>query len=237
MLPQPDSLIPARLNAQVGAGPADAILTAALDQFSGRIAMVSSFGAEAAVLLHMLSTIDRTVPVLMLDTLLLFPETLDYQRDLTRHLGLSDVRRITPDETADPDRSLHRRDSQACCDLRKKVPLENALRGLDAVITGRKRFQTRARTDMQSIEQDSTGRTKVNPLAHWSAGMISDYMTDHDLPRHPLVARGFPSIGCAPCTSAVGAGEDARAGRWRNEDREECGIHFGPDGTVQRKTG
>lgn len=237
MLSQPDSLISARLNAQFGAAPADTILTAALEEFGGRIAMVSSFGAEAAVLLHMLSTVDRSVPVLMLDTLLLFPETLEYQRDLTSHLGLTDVRRITPDETTDPDRSLHRRDSQACCDLRKKVPLDAALSGFAAVITGRKRFQTRARTDMQSFELDSAGRTKVNPLAFWSAEMIADYMAAHDLPRHPLVARGFPSIGCAPCTSAVGAGEDARAGRWRDEDRDECGIHFSPDGTIQRKTG
>ncbi len=232
----PDDITALRLNARFGNAPAMAALAVALDRYEGRIALVSSFGAEAAVLLHMLSRIDPGVPVLMLDTLLLFPETLEYQQRLTAQFGLRDVRRITPDETDDPERSLHRRDSAACCALRKVAPLEAALRGFEAVITGRKRFQTGARARMERFELDAR-RLKVNPLADWTPHQISAYFDAHDLPRHPLVARGYPSIGCAPCTSRVQAGEDQRAGRWRGEDRQECGIHFGKDGRIERKAG
>lgn len=237
MLQPPESIVAQRLNARFGAAPAEAVLAVALDRYEGRVALVSSFGAEAAVLLHMLARTDPTVPVIMLDTQLLFPETLDYQRDLSARLGLTDVRIITPDESADPDRSLHRRDTEACCRLRKVEPLERALTGFDAVLTGRKRFQTRARQAMDTVELDAAGRVKISPLAHWTAPQINAYFTAHDLPRHPLVARGFPSIGCAPCTSAVAPGDDPRAGRWPGEEREECGIHIRPDGTIERKAG
>ena len=223
-----------RLNARFGDAPAEAALAVALDRYEGRIALVSSFGADAAVLLHMLSQIDADVPVLLLDTLLLFPETLTYQHDLTAHLGLKDVRRITPDETQDPDRTLHSRDSVACCALRKVAPLERALKGFDAVITGRKRFQTGQRAQMATFEQDGA-LIKVNPLANWSSNQIAQYFEAHTLPRHPLVAQGYPSIGCAPCTSQVKAGEDPRSGRWRDEERQECGIHFTADGRIERK--
>lgn len=232
----PDEVTARRLSARFGAAPAESVLALALDRFEGRVALVSSFGAEAAVLLHMLSRIDPAVPILMLDTLLLFPETLAYQSDLTERFGLSDVRRITPDEATDPDRTLHLRDSEACCALRKVAPLEAALTGFDAVITGRKRFQTRHRAELPAFELEA-GRLKVNPLASWSAAQVAAYFEAHDLPRHPLVARGYPSIGCAPCTSPVNAGEDSRAGRWRGEAREECGIHFAPDGRPQRRAG
>jgi phosphoadenosine phosphosulfate reductase len=223
-----------RLEARFGATSAEAALAVALDRYEGRIALVSSFGADAAVLLHMLAQIDADVPVLLLDTLLLFPETLAHQRDLTAHLGLPDVRRITPDETQDPDRTLHKRDSVACCALRKIAPLEQALQGFDAVITGRKRFQTGQRAQMATFEQDGA-LIKVNPLANWSSDQIAQYFEEHALPRHPLVAQGYPSIGCAPCTSQVFDGEDPRSGRWRDEQRQECGIHFGADGRIERK--
>lgn len=233
----PESIVAPRLNARFGAATAEAVLAVALDRYDGRIALVSSFGAEAAVLLHMLSRLDASVPVIMLDTLMLFPETLTYQRELSARLGLGDVRIIQPDESADPDRRLHQRDSRACCALRKVAPLDHALQGFDAVLTGRKRFQTSARRQMATFETDASGRLKISPLAQWSPAQISAYFTAHDLPRHPLVARGYPSIGCAPCTSPVAAGEDTRSGRWRDEDREECGIHIGPDGTIKRNAG
>lgn len=229
----PEDITARRLNARFGAAPAEAALAVALDRYEGRIALVSSFGAEAAVLLHMLSRIDPSVPVLLLDTRLLFPETLAYQQELSAHLGLRQVRRITPDERADPDRSLHRRDSTACCALRKVAPLQAALKGFDAVITGRKRFQTGQRAAMARFEHDGV-HLKVNPLADWTAQQIAGYFDTYALPRHPLVAQGFPSIGCAPCTSRVADGEESRAGRWRGEARQECGIHFGPDGKVER---
>ncbi len=233
----PNTLQARQLNARFGAAPAEAALAVTLDRYEGRVALVSSFGAEAAVLLHMLARTDPAVPVLMLDTLLLFPETLTYQKELSAHLGLKDVRIITPDETADPNRTLHQRDTTACCALRKVAPLEKALTGFEAVLTGRKRYQTRARAEMQTFELDAENRLKVSPLAHWTPAQVAAYFTAHDLPRHPLVAKGFPSIGCAPCTSAVTASEDPRAGRWRDEAREECGIHIRPDGTIERKAG
>lgn len=234
---QPEPITARRLNARFGTAPAEAVLAVTLDRYEGRVALVSSFGAEAAVLLHMLSEIDRDVPVIMLDTLLLFPETLAYQGELSARLGLRDVRIIRPDERADPDRSLHRSDSAACCALRKVAPLAPALEGIEAVLTGRKRFQTAARAQIETFETDAEGRLKISPLAHWTPARIAAYFEAHDLPRHPLVARGFASIGCAPCTTPVAPGEDPRAGRWREESREECGLHFAPDGTVVRRAG
>jgi phosphoadenosine phosphosulfate reductase len=241
-MPRPlDPLPTARLNTRFGDASAETILAVALDRFDGEIAMVSSFGADSAVLLHMLATLDPSVPVLMLDTMMLFPETISYQRDLSAHLGLTDVRRITPDAGViaqkDPHADLNHRDSTACCDLRKVVPLRNALDPFAASISGRKRFQTGQRAAMRAFEVDKDGLIKVNPLAAWTPADISAYLDRHDLPRHPLVAKGFPSIGCAPCTTPVAPGEDSRAGRWRQEEREECGIHITPDGRIERKAG
>jgi phosphoadenosine phosphosulfate reductase len=219
------------LNARYRHHAASAVLRHALsDAQVGRIALVSSFGAESVVLLHMLAMIDRTVPVLFIDTQMLFAETLDYQRQVAARLELTDLRIIhaQPDAVAtkDPDGQLHRSDPDACCALRKTEPLERALDGFDAWITGRKRFQASTRAALEFFEADTDGRLKVNPLAHWDKADVQDYMINNRLPRHPLVARGYPSIGCAPCTSPVKPGEDERAGRWRGAAKEECGIHF-----------
>ncbi|MFD1193659.1 phosphoadenylyl-sulfate reductase [Seohaeicola saemankumensis] len=210
---------------------ASAVLRHALsDPQVGRIALVSSFGAESVVLLHMLAVIDRTAPVLFIDTRMLFPETLDYQRQVADRLGLTDLRIIQarPEDLArqDPAGDLHGSNPDACCTLRKTQPLERALDGFDAWITGRKRFQAGTRAALEFFEADIDGRLKVNPLAHWDKADVQDYMINNRLPRHPLVARGYPSIGCAPCTSPVKPGEDERAGRWRGAAKEECGIHF-----------
>lgn len=219
------------LNARYRHHAASAVLRHALsDPQVGRIALVSSFGAESVVLLHMLAMIDRTVPVLFIDTQMLFAETLDYQRQVAARLDLTDLRIIQaqPGQVAatDPDGQLHRSDPDACCALRKTEPLERALGGFDAWITGRKRFQASTRAALEFFEADTDGRLKVNPLAHWDKADVQDYMINNRLPRHPLVARGYPSIGCAPCTSPVKPGEDERAGRWRGAAKEECGIHF-----------
>lgn len=210
---------------------ATAVLERALtDPEVGRIALVSSFGAESVVLLHMLSVMDRTTPVLFLNTEMLFAETLVYQRDLAERLELTDVRVLTPDRgevfTRDPDGVLHKTDPDACCTLRKTEPLEAALAGFDAWITGRKRFQGGARAALEFFESEDDRRIKVNPLARWTKDDVQDYMLNNRLPRHPLVRQGYPSIGCAPCTSKVAEGEDERAGRWRGLEKEECGIHF-----------
>ncbi|KPU83762.1 phosphoadenosine phosphosulfate reductase [Marinosulfonomonas sp. PRT-SC04] len=196
----------------------------------GRIVLVSSFGAESVVLLHMVSQIDKSLPVLFIDTQMLFEETLTYQLDVAQHLGLSDVRRIQPDladiADKDPDGLLNQHNKDACCALRKTRPLEQVLGGFDTWITGRKRFQSGARAALEVFENDADRRIKVNPLAGWQPKALQAYIETHQLPRHPMIARGFASIGCAPCTSAVKDGEDARAGRWRDSDKTECGIHF-----------
>jgi phosphoadenosine phosphosulfate reductase len=210
--------------------PAPSFLTHAIERV-GRVAMVSSFGADSAVLLHMVAQFDRTLPVIFIDTLALFPETLAYQQELAQTLGLRDIRRITPNREAlfarDPDALLHLSDRESCCRLRKAEPLERALQGFDGWITGRKRFQADTRASLAPVEREpGTGRIRLNPLAGWSAAEIAAYLDRQALPRHPLVARGFPSIGCQPCTSPVRTGEDARAGRWRGSAKTECGIHF-----------
>lgn len=219
----------ALLNAQYGGRDAKTVVAAAVtDLFSGRIALVSSFGAESAVLLHILSEVDRTVPVVFLDTLKLFPETLAYRVALTDRLGLTDVRIVQPDPARlalkDPHKALWMTNPDLCCRIRKAEPLQRALAGFDAWFTGRKRFQNSARADLKTFEADGR-RIKVNPLATWTVDDLRDYAALHELPEHPLVARGYLSVGCVPCTTKVEAGEDARAGRWRGLDKTECGIH------------
>ncbi|MDE3238258.1 MAG: phosphoadenylyl-sulfate reductase [Paracoccaceae bacterium] len=221
----------AYLNGRYRHHAATTVLEHALsDAQVGRVAMVSSFGAESVVLLHLVSIIDRTLPVLFLDTQMLFPETMAYQAEVAERLGLTEIRIIRPDPVAvlarDVDNILHQVDPDGCCALRKTEPLERALKTFDAWITGRKRYQGQTRAALDFFEAEENGRIKINPLAHWDRQDIQDYMLENKLPRHPLVSRGYPSIGCAPCTTPVKEGEDPRAGRWRGRDKEECGIHF-----------
>lgn len=228
----------ARLNAKYrGAEAQDVLWAAAHKEFPGGLALVSSFGAESAALLHMVSQIDKALPVLFLETGMLFPATLAYQQNLSEQLGLTGVRLVRPDSAEvraeDPDGALHGPDADSCCDLRKTRPLERALAPFQAWVTGRKRFQTADRANLEMFEVDPAGRLKLNPLADWDAARISEYMDAHDLPRHPMVAEGFPSLGCAPCTTKVRPGEDPRAGRWRGSDKTECGIHI-VDGKIVR---
>jgi len=198
------------------------------DLFPGRIALVSSFGADSAVLLHMAAQIDPKTPVVFVDTGQHFDETLRYRDELVARLGLTNVINAEPDRETiadeDPERFLFASDPDRCCDIRKVQPLARALQRYDAWVTGRKGFQsaTRARVPLFEAEGD---RIKVNPLVSWSATDILDYIRAADLPPHPLVAKGFPSIGCLPCTSRVAPGEDPRAGRWRGRNKSECGIH------------
>ncbi len=217
-----------RLNRRFRHHSAISVMRFAVEEM-GRVALVSSFGAESVVLLHMAALINPDTPVWFIDTEMLFDETLAYQQAVAAHLGLTSVLvlRAGDTRTADPDGTLHLADTDACCALRKTRPLQTALRGFDGWITGRKRFQSGARAALDFFEVEKrTGRIKVNPLAHWRSEDVQTYMTENALPRHPLVAQGYPSIGCAPCTSPVEPGEDPRAGRWRNSDKEECGIHF-----------
>lgn len=214
------------------------VLRAAIEHVPN-LALVSSFGAESVALLHLASMVKRDLPVLFIDTEMLFTETLVYQQELGERLGLRNIQIIRAADIAekDPDGTLHQRDPDACCAFRKTVPLQTALQGFDGWITGRKRFQSGTRASLPFFEvetpADAPARIKVNPLAHWQASDVADYITENRLPRHPLVAQGYPSIGCAPCTSPVKPGEDPRAGRWRDTQKEECGIHF-VDGKMVR---
>lgn len=218
---------------------ATSVMEAALkDPQAGKLALVSSFGAESVVLLHMAAVVDRNIPVIFVDTEMLFTETLVYQQEVAERLHLDNVEIIRASDATlaaeDPDGTLHQFDTDACCSLRKTRPLQKALRGYDGWITGRKRFQSGTRAALNFFEvEDFTGRIKVNPLAHWAPEDVRAYMEENRLPRHPLVAQGYPSIGCAPCTSPVAEGEDPRSGRWRGQDKDECGIHF-VDGKMVR---
>ena len=221
----------ATLNARYRHHSATAVLEHALkDHDLGRVALVSSFGAESVVLLHLVSIIAPETPVLFVDTRMLFAETLDYQREVAEKLNLCDLRTIRANPQRvnfeDPDGTLHQFNTDACCNVRKVEPLERALSEFDGWITGRKRFQGHGREAVEFFESEGDLRIKVNPLAHWDRDDIADYMVNNRLPRHPLVAKGYPSIGCAPCTTPVKDGEDPRAGRWRNTEKVECGIHF-----------
>lgn len=208
------------------------IVALALQEFPGKAAVVSSFGSESAVLLHMMASVDPTTPVLFLNTGKLFGETLRYRDRLQELFGLGDLRALAPHPADrakyDPEGTLWSKDVDACCHFRKVIPLKHALEGFDAQLTGRKRFQTRERAAMQPVEFFE-GRFRFNPLAAWSQDELEAYIAEHNLPRHPLVEDGYPSIGCMPCTRRVKSGEDYRAGRWAGLEKDECGIH-GVDG-------
>lgn len=218
------------LDRMFGALPAKELLeTTCRDLFPGRVALVSSFGADSVALLHMMASVDPSVPVLFLDTGKHFGETTAYRRELADTLGLTNVIDLVPapeDLAAeDPDGTLNETNPDACCAVRKVRPLYKALAGYDAWITGRRRDQTFSRHAMHVFEADGA-RTKINPLAGWTQDDIDTYIWRFELKRHPLVDEGYASIGCAPCTARTAAGEDARAGRWQGRDKTECGIHF-----------
>ncbi len=223
------SLSASRLNRATRGHPAEEALQYAIEEaFSGRIALVSSFGAEASVLLKLVADINPHTPVVFLETGKHFAQTLSYRRQLSQMLGLKNVINIVPDaeelRVADPRGDLWRSSPDACCSVRKVHPLKAALGAYDAWITGRKQFHGGARMDIPMFEA-APPHIKVNPLASWTPSQVHDYMRQNDLPPHPLVAQGYPSIGCWPCTHPAGPGEDPRAGRWRGLAKTECGIH------------
>lgn len=209
---------------------AQAVLEAAInDEFAGRIGLVSSFGSDAAVLLHIISEIDPYVPVIFLDTLKHFPETLAYRDRLIEHFGLCNTHSVKPRlvsiQADDPDDLLYSREPDLCCHVRKTLPMLASLRSLDCWITGRKRAQAATRANLALFEAQDRW-IKINPLIDWTTADVADYFVSHNLPEHPLKAKGYLSIGCAPCTRAVRPGEDSRAGRWADSEKVECGIHI-----------
>jgi phosphoadenosine phosphosulfate reductase len=214
------------------ASPAEVIVTALHEVGRDRLAVVSSFGSESAALLKIAADVDPAIPVVFLDTGWLFEETLAYRDTLTKLLGLSDVRTIHPlNETLDredKDRDLWFANPDQCCFIRKVEPLARALKPFGAWINGRKRFQGGDRAEIPVVEADGE-RLKFNPLANVSAEELKALYATMNLPPHPLVASGFTSIGCMPCTTRTRPGEDPRAGRWRDRDKIECGIHVTTD--------
>lgn len=217
-----------RLDAELRRAHPRTILEAAVESFGDKLALVSSFGAESAVLLDIAAKVKPDIAVLFLDTGMLFGQTLDYRRNLAERLGLTNVRDLRPHyqdlATVDPQANLWQTDTDACCNVRKVVPLDRALGEFDAWITGRKRFHGGDRLNLPVVEH-ADGKVKFNPLANWGKADLDAYAEAHALPAHPLVAQGFPSIGCWPCTAPAEEGEDVRAGRWRGLDKSECGIH------------
>ena len=209
----------------------DFLTTMLQHEFKDEICVVSSFGAESAVLLHMVAQIDPTTPVIFLNTGKLFGETLRYRDRLQTLLGLTDVRSIGPHPTdlaeKDSNEDLWQKNNDMCCHIRKNLPQERALKGFKAVLTGRKRFQTSQRGSMQRIEIDdeAAARLRINPLADFTPEDLQAYLETHNLPKHPLVKDGYLSIGCMPCTDKVKEGDDYRSGRWSEQDKEECGMH------------
>lgn len=228
-----------RLQAFYGDLDAKLLLRAMIrDEFEEKIALISSFGADAALLLSMVAEVESATPILFLETQKHFPETLEYARTLTKQLGLKNVHWLTPNpdmiNRTDPAGELWKTQPNRCCWLRKVEPLDRAVKelGIAALITGRKRYQTPERAQMQTIELDDKGIFRINPLARWSKQEQQEEIKKRALPAHPLIEKGYLSIGCAPCTAPVAEGQDPRAGRWahtigiEDEQKTECGIHL-----------
>lgn len=232
-VPDPGGLLAGIEARAAGLDAVGLLRLAIIELFPGRIACVSSFGAESAVLLHLMASVDPAVPVIFLNTGKLFGETLRYRDRLQEAVGLQDVRAIGPDAAAvrakDPDGVLWRSDPDACCAMRKVDPVQRALAGFEAEITGRKRFQTVTRGRLGPVEFNGT-RFVINPLWNWTLDDLRHHIEAHALPRHPLVEDGFVSIGCMPCTARVAPGGDYRSGRWAGTGKDECGIHANVDG-------
>jgi len=219
----------AALESELRDAPPGEIIRAAIEAVGrDKLALVSSFGTESAALLKYAADVDPAIPVVFLDTGWLFEETLAYRDTLAAYLGLRDVRTIHPlaDDLAreDAERDLWFSDPDRCCYLRKVEPLIRALAPFEAWLNGRKRFQGGERAAIPVVELDGR-RLKFNPLANVTPDELKAIYTDAHLPAHPLVASGFASVGCMPCTSRIEAGEESRAGRWRGKAKTECGIH------------
>jgi phosphoadenosine phosphosulfate reductase len=205
--------------------------------FEGRVAVLSSFGVESAVLLHMTSEVSQDIPVIFLDTLKLFPQTLQYRDKLVEDLGLRDLRIVMPEiadiRSEDSEGDLHIIDPDACCHIRKTLPMNKVLEKFDVVISGRKRFHGASRSDLQFVSVHDE-KLKVEPLAGYTSLDLQTYMQRRHLPSHPLKFEGYRSIGCMPCTNLGGTDDNPRAGRWSGTEKTECGIHFTANGKMVR---
>ncbi len=209
---------------------AEELLAWAAARFPGRVALTCSWQRQSSVLVHMVASAGLNVRIVELDTGLLFPETAETRDRLVERYGI-EVETYRPLRTVEEQAAkfgpaLWERHPDRCCSMRKVEPLERALAGADVWVTGVRRQQSATRAAARKLELDAArGVIKLQPLADWTAEMVLDYVSRHDVPTHPLHERGFPSIGCWPCTRAVAAGDDERAGRWAGHAKTECGLH------------
>ncbi len=217
-----------RLNRQFEDAAPQVILEWAYTFFGKGVAVTSSFQTQSVPLLHMIAQVAPEMPILFLDTGFHFPETLAFRDRLVKDLGLT-VRSLKPHMGHSQFRQTHgdlyRRDPDVCCYINKVEPLERAMQDYDAWVTGIRRDQTAARRHAAIISQEPNGKTKICPLATWTEHEVWCYLHAHNLPSHPLLAQGYLSIGCSPCTRPVYDGEDSRAGRWSGQAKMECGLH------------
>ena len=205
------------------------ILTWAIDEFWPQIAMSSSFQTQSMPLLHMATKIRRDLLIFFLDTGYHFWETLIFREKLASEwkLNVIDLYRDSRWDTfvRQNMRSLPVEDPNLCCYLHKVQPMQIALKDLKAWISGIRRDQTTSRAQARILELQDDGLLKINPLLNWTKADIINYIREHNLPPHPLLGKGYRSIGCAPCTIAVGLRDDERAGRWAGHNKTECGLH------------
>ena len=207
------------------------IIEWAVKEFRPKICMTSSFGPESGTLLRMVSRADPETPVLFLETGFHFPETLEYKEALVKLLGLKNV----IDLRADPEKRAklmqdyggvpYEKNPDLCCQINKVEPLDEAIKGYEAWMSGIRRNQTDFRKSIQIIEEYEGGQYKISPLANFTSRDAWWYMKEHGIPQHPLWEKGYLSIGCWPCTRPVQAGDDERSGRWAGLSKKECGIH------------
>jgi phosphoadenosine phosphosulfate reductase len=196
--------------------------------FKRKIVVTSSFGAESVVILDLVSKIDKNIPIIFLDTGKLFPETLDYLIKVKKFLSLKNIKIQKPSlkdlRINDSKGILYKTDPELCCKIRKVIPLEKAINPYEAWINGRKRFHGLDRKNIKKIEK-LNNIIKINPLTDWSFEEINNYIKKNKLPEHPLIKKGYKSIGCLPCTNKIADDKPTRSGRWKDLKKNECGIH------------
>lgn len=212
------------------ASPED-ILRWAWGTFNPRIVASSSFQTQSVPLLHLISQVSPLMRIIFIDTGYHFPETLTFCDELKKQFALNiTVVRSAIEQSGQLEKygeSLYRHDPDACCYINKVEPMQRALEGVDALITGIRRDQTSHRSKMRVIDRRASGIYEIHPMINWTREQVFTYIQKHQLPRHPLLAQGYTSIGCAPCTQpVVSMDQHERAGRWTGTAKTECGLHL-----------
>ena len=205
------------------------ILEISIKKFNNKITYICSFGTESAIILHMISKIDTKFPIFLLNTHFLFPETIAYKNKLLKKLRLTNCLDIFPDELLikqeDPKNSLWMNNTDRCCEIRKVKPLDKILKNYSSWISGRKSYHQGERIDLKPFELLNK-KIVVNPLINIKKKAADNYFEVNDLPAHPLLKKGYLSIGCIHCTFKTTDKSNMRSGRWKNTIKTECGIHF-----------